>query len=159
MDPDRYAIDPIVSSFTVRAFASGMLSSFGHNPTIAIRDFSGEAEFEPKALERTALHLKINANSLAVTDDISDKDRREMERMMNQEVLETAKFPVIAFDSSQVSAQQSGDGRLTVNMLGNLSLHGVTRPQPVSAQVTFNGDTSCTRTANSPCSRLPTGLS
>ena len=43
----RYAIDGRISRFTVRAFASGMLSAFGHSPTIAIRDFAGEAQFNP----------------------------------------------------------------------------------------------------------------
>jgi polyisoprenoid-binding protein YceI len=141
VDAERYTIDPVMSRFTVRAFAAGMLSSFGHNPTIAIRDFSGEAEFAPNAPGRTALHLTINAGSLAVTDDVSDKDRREMERLMNQEVLETSRFPVIAFDSLDVSANPAGEGRYVLNMVGNLFLHGVTNSQPVSAQVLLNGET------------------
>ena len=39
---DRYVIDGRSSRFTVRAFATGLLSAMGHNPTIGIRDFSGE---------------------------------------------------------------------------------------------------------------------
>ena len=39
----HYVLDKSASRFTVRAYASGMLSVLGHNPTIAIRDFSGEA--------------------------------------------------------------------------------------------------------------------
>jgi hypothetical protein len=35
----RYVFDPSVSRFTVQAFATGLLCAFGHNPTIAIRDF------------------------------------------------------------------------------------------------------------------------
>ena len=34
----HFLIDPGLSRFTARVFASGMLSSFGHNPTIAIRE-------------------------------------------------------------------------------------------------------------------------
>src|ERR1051325_11425640 len=115
MDIVRYAIDPAVSRFTVRAFAGGMFSALGHNPTIAIRDFTGEAEFVPETLENGELHIKINAGSLAVTDDISDKDRREMERAMSQEVLETGRFPEIVFDGSNVSASRAGDGLYWVN--------------------------------------------
>lgn len=29
----RYGLDPRISRFTFRAFASGMLSAFGHSPT------------------------------------------------------------------------------------------------------------------------------
>ncbi|HEY6392797.1 MAG TPA: SIS domain-containing protein [Bryobacteraceae bacterium] len=89
MEVEHYTIDPDMSRFTVRAFASGMLSSFGHNPTLAVRDFTGRAEFTPDALDAAALHIKINAGSLNVTDSVSEKDRREIERTMNQEVLET----------------------------------------------------------------------
>jgi polyisoprenoid-binding protein YceI len=140
VDLDRYTIDPGMSRFTVRAFASGMFSSFGHNPTIAIRDLSGEVDFAPDSPEKSALRLKIDSKSLAVTDDIGDKDRREMERMMNQEVLETSRFPEITFETASVTASGS-DGRYAVNMTGNLSLHGVTRGQQVAAQVSLSGDT------------------
>ena len=37
----RYRLDPGQSRFTVQAFATGMLSFFGHSPTFAVRDFSG----------------------------------------------------------------------------------------------------------------------
>jgi hypothetical protein len=49
-----FLIDPRMSRFLVRATAGGMLSMFGHNPTIAIRDFSGEARFSPDALDRAS---------------------------------------------------------------------------------------------------------
>ncbi len=83
----------------MRAFASGMLSALGHNPTIAIRDFSGEANFDPAAPEQASLRIQIRADSLEVTDDISSKDRREMESTMNEKVLESAKYPTITFES------------------------------------------------------------
>ena len=40
----KYLIDTSASRFTVQAFATGLLSSFGHNPTIAIRDYEGEIQ-------------------------------------------------------------------------------------------------------------------
>ena len=141
MEVERYAIDSAMSRFTARAFASGMLSALGHNPTIAIHDFSGEAEFAPGTLEKAALRLKINAGALELTDSISDKDRREMERTMNESVLEVARYPEIVFDSSNVSASRAGDGQYWVNLIGNLSLHRVTNSQPISAQVALMGDT------------------
>lgn len=140
MEVEHYAIDPDMSQFTVRAFASGILSSLGHHPTIAIRDFSGHAEFVPETFDRAALHLQIKAGSLAVTDDVSEKDRREMERTMNDNVLEVARYPEIVFDSSTVSANKAGDGQYRVDVVGNLSLHGVTNTQAISVQVALTGD-------------------
>jgi polyisoprenoid-binding protein YceI len=141
MGDDHYAIDPVVSRFTARATASGMLSALGHNPTIAIRDFTGEARFSPGAIESAELHLRISTSSLAVTDNVSDKDRREIERTMNQEVLESAKYPEIVFDSSNVFASKAGDGQYWINLVGDLTLHGVTNSQAVAVQVVLLGDT------------------
>jgi polyisoprenoid-binding protein YceI len=136
----HYQIDKSTSRFTVRAFASGMLSALGHNPTIAIRDFAGEVTFDPAAPEKAGLRIEIRADSLEVTGDISSKDRKEMESTMNQKVLESAKYPTITFASNGVSAKQLGEGRYQVNINGNLSLHGATRNLPVPAQVSLNGD-------------------
>ena len=52
MQVEHYAIDPDMSRFTVRAFASGMLSALGHSPTLAVRDFTGKAEFSPELAGR-----------------------------------------------------------------------------------------------------------
>ena len=92
----RYELDKRASKFLVRV-CRGMLSKLGHNPTIAIRDFSGEVNFDPAAPGRASLRMEIRADSLEVTDEISGKDRKEMESMMNQKVLESSKFPAITF--------------------------------------------------------------
>ncbi len=126
---DRYIIDPRISRFTVRAFATGLLSALGHSPTIRIRDFQGEVRYVPDSLEGAGLSLSIDVRSLSVQDQISDNDRREMERQMNEEVLETTRFPEIVYECSRVS----GTGG-TVTLEGQLSMHGVTRNEPVEAR-------------------------
>ena len=137
----RYLIDAKRSTFIVRGFATGMLSAFAHSPTIAIADFQGEVEWSSSALEDASLRLVIQAASLSVTDDISDQDRREIERKMHHEVLEADGFPEIIYECPRVSSIQTmGEGRFTVVLNGELLLHGVTCAQPVSARVTLNGD-------------------
>ena len=133
-------IDGRISRFTVRAFASGMLSAFGHSPTIAIRDFAGEAQFNPDKLESASLHVTVKAASLTVTDDISDKDRREIEREMQESVLESAKYPEIVYDCSRVSVNNPGNGQYSITLQGNLTLHGVTSGLTIPARVAVTGD-------------------
>lgn len=135
----RYVLDKIASKFTVRAFASGMLSAMGHNPTIAIRDFIGDAGFDPAAPENAYLRIQVRADSLEVTDDIKSSDRKEMESAMKENVLESAKYPTIAFESASTSAAKLSEGRYRVNMNGTLSLRGVTGKVPVAAQVALWG--------------------
>lgn len=136
----RYFIDKSSSKFTVRAFATGMLSSLGHSPTFAIRDFEGDLEFSPEATNRTSLRIHVKADSLEVLDDIKSKDRQEMESTMNQSVLETAKYPEIEFATTSIAATQLGEGRYQASLNGTLALHGVTRPIAVPTQVTLLGD-------------------
>jgi polyisoprenoid-binding protein YceI len=135
-----YRIEARRSRFVVRAFASGLLSVFGHSPTIAIRDFTGEAHFSPTHPEESSLRLRIKADSLEVTDEVSDKDRQEIERQMRKEVLETARYPEIVFESIRVAADQVTEGQYRVQIAGNLSLHDITRECMISAQVIASED-------------------
>jgi polyisoprenoid-binding protein YceI len=131
-----YQIDRNTSRFTVRAFATGMLSALGHSPTIAIRDFTGEVRLEPDP----SLKLRVRADSLEVTDDISSKDRGEMERTMHLDVLETTKYPEIVYESTSATLNQISEGRWQANVTGNLTLRGITRGQNIAMQVTVMGD-------------------
>ena len=135
----HYTIDGRASRFTVRAFASGLLSAMGHNPIVAIRDITGGMSFDPARLEASAFQLVIKASSLSVQDDISVKDRREMERLMNEEVIESAKFPEIRYQSSAISVNRISEMLYAANLDGQLTLHGVTRTQPITARVTLLG--------------------
>jgi polyisoprenoid-binding protein YceI len=136
---DRYTVDGRSSRFTVRAFATGMLAAMGHNPTICVRDLKGEVDFNPERLTAGSFRLAIQASSLSVQDDISDKDRREIERIMNQDVLETAKFPDITYLSSTISIAKIGDMLFSATLNGDVTLHGVTRSQTIAARVAVLG--------------------
>jgi len=136
---DRFVIDSRASRFTVRAFATGILSAMGHNPTVGIRIFSGEMKFDPEQLKAGAFQLVIESSSLGVQDDISDKDRREMERLMNDEVLERSKFPEIRYEASDISVTKMGDALFSAKLDGSLTFHGVTRKESIAARVTQMG--------------------
>jgi polyisoprenoid-binding protein YceI len=136
-----YRVDGRRSRFVVKAFATGLLSAFGHSPTIAIRDLTGEVRFAPDRLEESSLSLQIKTESLAVVDDVRDSDRREMERQMREEVLETAHYPEIVFASARISAEKVLGSQYRARITGNLSLHGVTRPCEIEAQVIAGEET------------------
>jgi len=140
LDVDRYVINPTVSRFTVKAFASGLLSAFGHSPTIAIRDMQGEVHFNAAAVEQSSLRLVVRADSLAVADNVNDKDRREMEAEMRARVLEVDKYPQIIYEASRVSVNNTTNGQNDMVLLGQLTLHGVTRPQHLPVRVVMTGD-------------------
>jgi polyisoprenoid-binding protein YceI len=138
----RYVIDARGSSFIVQAFSTGLFSAFGHDPKIAIRDVQGSAEFNPggATLDDARMQLSIPATSLEVTDDISEKDREEIQRRMFTEVLDTERFPEIIYECSRVTGSGSGD-RYWVVLNGELTLRGITRMLPVTARLALNGNT------------------
>ncbi|WP_433966661.1 YceI family protein [Tunturiibacter gelidiferens] len=135
----RYIVDARTSRFTVQAFATGLLSAVGHNPTIGVRNFSGDVNFSSEAIQGSEFRMSIKANSLSVQDDISDKDRREIERLMNERVLETAKYPEIVYEAPLFSITRMGESLYTANLDGSLTLHGVTHRLPVTARVAIFG--------------------
>ncbi|MGA7217279.1 MAG: YceI family protein [Candidatus Sulfotelmatobacter sp.] len=136
----HYVIDGDKSTFTVRAFATGLLSSFGHNPTIAIPDFEGEILLDPESIEKSTMRLLIHSASLIVTDDIREKDRAEINRTMQEEVLESDSYPEIVYECSALAATKMGEGQYWGTMAGELTLHGVKRSQPIAIRISLSGD-------------------
>ena len=130
-----YRLDPSQGRFTVQAFAEGMLSSFGHNPTFAVREFSGEIQFDAAAPNGAAVQLTVTAASLEVTDEVSSKDRHEIETRMRDEVLETSKYPQIVYRSTLVVAALITENQFRLEVQGKLNLHGGEKNLPIEMQI------------------------
>jgi polyisoprenoid-binding protein YceI len=135
-----YVVDASRSRFQVRGVASGLLSALGHNPTIAIRDFTGEVLYREQNPEQSSLRIEIPAASLAISGDLSEKDRLEMDRTMRQEVLETDRYPAIRFQGSGKQATTIATGMYRIALGGALSLHGVERDIEFPCNVTAGPD-------------------
>jgi polyisoprenoid-binding protein YceI len=136
-----YHIDGAQSHFIVHVFVSGLLSGFAHNHNIAIRNFTGTADFLPDNPAGSSLRMTIEANSLTVIDDkVSDKDRQQIEANMRDEVLETSKYPEIVFKSTEVSMTKTAEGQYQAKIFGELTLHGVTRHGLINARVEASGN-------------------
>lgn len=123
----RYQLAAEQSRFTVQAFATGLLSAFGHDPLIVIRDFSGEVELIPRTLAQASMRMNINTVALAVGDNVKEKDRPEIERVMHEEVLETSIHPEIVFQSTNVHTSRIRIGLYRARITGQLTMHGTTQ--------------------------------
>lgn len=136
----RYRIDASRSEFTVQAFAKGLLSFVGHNPTFAVRKYGGEIQFAAGDSEVESVLLIVQADSLVLLDDVSDKDAAEIENTMDRDVLESARFPEIAFVSKDISLERISGGRFFARAKGFLSLHGETRQETIEAEVEMRSE-------------------
>jgi len=135
-----YVLDPGLSRFIVRAFATGLLASLGHNPSFAIRQLAGEMRFAPDTPEQSSVRMVVQTGSLELLDQVSDKDRGEIERTARNEVFEVSRFPEIIFEASHPSLTKGGESLYWANMNGKLTIRGVTQPQQITAQISVSGD-------------------
>ena len=137
-----YVVDTRASQFTVQAFASGLAAAVAHSPKIAIRDWTGEARFAPGTFGDASIKVQVNAASLEVLDELRDSDRRELHRVMNQEVLQATRFPEVVFESSEVKAERQKDELYRLSVKGRLALHGVMNEHAFAAQVALGVDSA-----------------
>jgi len=138
----RYVIDTRASQFTVQAFASGLIAAVAHSPKIAIRDWTGAIQMSSGSLENAWLQVRVKAASLEVLDELRDADRREIHRVMNKEVLETAQFPEVLYESSGIKVENLKGDVYRVQVHGRLTLHGNTNEHTFVAQTAFGVDTA-----------------
>jgi hypothetical protein len=99
-----------------------MASSFGHDATLRVTSLSLDVG------EDDGITADFDPGSLRLTDDISDSNRRDIERNA-EKVLEPRKYSKIQFRS--VSVTREGD---RAQVEGDLTLHGVTNRISVEAR-------------------------
>jgi polyisoprenoid-binding protein YceI len=134
----KFALDTNAGRFTVQAFATGVLSTFGHNPKIAIRDYDGEIQFVPDTYENAIVRLTVRTSAMDVLDEMGGDDRKKLEQMM-YEVLEVQRFPTAVYDSKQITIQKQSEDMLLAHVTGALSFHGASHAQSLDARVTRMG--------------------
>ena len=140
MDFDHYAIHAALSRVTVGAFATSAFDTLGNSPTLMIQELGGWARFAPVTFAEACVQIKINAGSLTLVESMSEEDRNAIEHRITRELLEVENYPEIIFRSSRVSVSKAGDGQYWINLVGDLSLHGVTGSLPVAAQMALIGN-------------------
>ena len=120
-------IDTSNSKLLVHVSKSGVFSGFADNHDV-------EAPIAEGIIDEGASRVKfvVHSRQMKVLDPKLPKDKRAQvqERMLGPEVLDSASFPEITFESTNV--ERPGEGRFLIH--GRLSLHGMTRPISVIAR-------------------------
>lgn len=99
----------------VSVFVEGMASSFGHDAILKVTSLSVDIG------EDDGVTADFDPGSLRVINDVSDSNRKEIERNA-EKTLEPRKYPKIQFRS--VSVARDGN---RARVEGDLTLHGVTQ--------------------------------
>ena len=128
---DTHQIDTAQSKLTVYVYKSGLFSGFADDHVIDGSIATGmlsDASPLSVAIEVRAAELKVRNSNLSA----SKRDEVQT-RMVGPQVLDTQKFPSIAFASTMVSP----NGTDRWNVTGRLTIHGQT--QTLSFPVTLTG--------------------
>lgn len=135
--PTVLAIDAAGSRVVINVGRTGLLSFAGHDHEVLAPSVRGSVTFVPDDWQRSSVALEFDASALKVTGKGDPPaDVPAVQRvMLSAEVLDTGKFPIVAFRSSRVSATPRTSG-IELVIEGNLTLHGVTRPTTIRAVAT-----------------------
>jgi polyisoprenoid-binding protein YceI len=140
-DPENlFAMDARASLFTVQGFATGIAAVVAHSPKFAVRDFVGEIRFAPDAAQNASVQMTINRSSLEIIDEVTRSERREIERVMFEEVLESRFYPKIEYRSTRVNATKLSENIYRIVVGGELTLRGIGRTVGLDAQVVSGED-------------------
>jgi polyisoprenoid-binding protein YceI len=136
-----FRLDPSKSTFMVHADRAGLAWFKGKSHRIAVKDFSGEASLSLDAVNPASLTMDIKSASLEETGAVYTAEQKAtINKEVNELVLETAKYPDIMFKSTDISGKLK-NGAFDVRVVGDMTLHGVTRKVTIPATVTVTGDT------------------
>lgn len=138
---ERFRLDDSQSKFIAHAQRGGLLWFKGHDHLVAAREFSGEAQFNPKTLAASSLELVVKTDSMVETSDaFTEQQKQIINGELRDIVLEPAKYPEIVFKSTIVSGKAVTANEYELKIAGNLTLHGVTRRITIPAKVTLTGN-------------------
>jgi polyisoprenoid-binding protein YceI len=135
----KYAIDPGASRFSVQAFATGLLSPFGHNPRIGILDYDGEIHCVPETYDKAWVRVKVRTAKLDVLDEMKNDDLKRLEQTMYGQILETERFAEAVYESKQITVQKMSEDLVLARVTGDLSFHGVIQSHSFEARVMTMG--------------------
>jgi polyisoprenoid-binding protein YceI len=118
-DPAVYKVDADHSGvgFSIRHFVSNVPGHF--------RDFDGVIKYDKQNPAASSVEFTVKAASI----DTSNNDRDE--HLRGPDFFDVQKFPSLTFTSTKVAAKDAD----TLEVTGNLTLHGVTKPVTIPVEV------------------------
>ncbi len=111
-EPAVYKVDADHSgvSFSIRHFVSNVSGRF--------RDFDGVIKYDKANPAASSVEFTVKAASIDTTNN--DRD----EHLRSKDFFDVQKFPTLTFTSTQVVPKDA----TTLDVTGNLTVHGVTKP-------------------------------
>jgi polyisoprenoid-binding protein YceI len=129
-----YHVDPS-SRLVVKTGKSGLFSFAGHTHVIRALGVVGDLVFHP-GRPTSSLRLKVPTDKLQVLTPPDTAEIRKVTDAMRTEVLHVDKYPEMTFAADSLNARS---GKMEMQLV--VTMEGVTRKMPVTADVTIGSDT------------------
>jgi polyisoprenoid-binding protein YceI len=138
-----YVIDASASAVQVHVGKSGVFGFAGHTHEVVADRFEGRVDADVDDLARSAVELSFDASGLKVSGQGEPEGDapKVQEVMAGAKVLDVSRFPAIRFRSRQVAGRRAADGAYELQVSGDISLHGVSRPVTLPVRVELSGAT------------------
>ena len=136
------SIDTRHSYLTIHVGKAGLFAAGAHEHWIQAPVASGTVDDKGQS---PSIRLSVQAAALTVSpnENISEKDRAEVESNMQNKVLESSKYPAIIFQSTRIETGNHGGWSVT----GELTIHGVTKQVTLNVRRDLDGYAGSTRIA------------
>jgi len=138
----RAAAGPCVvqgrSHFRINVGTGGLFGGFAHSHLIEAQNIEGCASIDATDIRKSSIKLTFSAAAIKVLDPKeSEKDRSQVQKTMETDVLKISQFPQITFESTALeSAGPAGSMRVR----GNLTITGKTQPVVIALTLTHLED-------------------
>jgi polyisoprenoid-binding protein YceI len=139
----EYRLDPAASRVEIQVGKTGLFGFAGHEHLVVAGAFHGVATIDPARLAEAHVDLTFDADALRVSgagEPAGDVPQVQA-AMVGPDCLDARRFPAIHFVSRSVGelGAPAGGGR-DVELRGDLTLHGVTRPLALRVHVELTSD-------------------
>lgn len=125
-----HAADYKIDNDGAHAFIQFKVQHLGYSWLLGrFNEFSGNFSYDPENLDDASVNVTINTESVDSNHGERDKHLR------SKDFLHTDKFPKATFKSTKIEADDDGE----FNIIGDLTLHGVTKQITIEAEKVGEG--------------------
>jgi polyisoprenoid-binding protein YceI len=134
---DGPCVVPQRGYFRIHVGTAGVFGAFAHNHLIEAQRITGCASVDPKEVTHSSIKLTFTTAGLRVMDPKeSEKNRAEVQKTMETEVLRISEFPQVVFESTSI--ENAAGNQLRVR--GNLTILGNTRSVVIPVALSHMAD-------------------
>ena len=132
---DRACVMPGQGYFRIHVGTAGLFGAFAHDHSIEARKIVGCATIDSKDVAHSSVKLEFPTADIRVIDPKeSEKDRAEVQKTMESQVLRISEYPRVTFASTGVERVAGAADRFRVR--GNLTIRGKTLPVVIPVTLT-----------------------